>query len=126
VRLSIKILGHSAEKYASAISASKARPSPDPAATYPKDQRTAEMVQIRPRGLAPLPVSEAARGPLPSRASRVFGIALTSCWRLILSLQTRPDLHQLNDYQLRDIGLWRDRIQPPLLTILAERHLWRW
>ena len=126
MRGSIRIPGHSAGIFVSAISASKARPSPDPAATYPKGQRTAEIVQNRPRGLAPLPVPEAVHGLPPSSGSRVFGTALTKCWRLILSLQTWHEVRWLNDQQLRDIGLWRDRIQPPLLTDLAKRHLWRW
>jgi len=99
----------------SAISNTKTRPSPDPTASYPKGQRMAEIVQVRPPGLAPLPVPEAAHWPLPSWGSRVFGTALTSCRRLILSLQTRHELNisTLNDNQLRDIGLWRDRIRPP-------------
>ena len=126
MRRSSRNLGHSAGIYVSAISATKSTPSPAPAASYPKDQRTAEMVQIRPRGLAPLPVPEAVHGPPPSSGSRVFGTALTKCWRLILSLQTWHEVRWLNDQQLRDIGLWRDRIQPPLLTDLAKRHLWRW
>jgi uncharacterized protein YjiS (DUF1127 family) len=73
-----------------------------------------------------LPVPEAAHGPPPSSGSRVFGTALTKFWRLILSMQTWHEVRRLNDQQLRDIGLWRDRIHPPLLTDLAKRGLWRW
>ena len=126
MRRSARILGHSAGTYVSVVSASKARPSPDHTATYPKGQRMVEIVQDRPPGLAPLPVPEAVHGPPPSWGSRVFGTALTSCWRLILSLQTWYEVRRLNDQQLRDIGLWRDRIQPSLLTDIAKRHLWRW
>jgi hypothetical protein len=125
MRRSIRILGDPAGKYVSAISATKARPSPDPAASYPKGQRMAEIVQVRPPGLVPLPVPEAAHGPPPSWSSRVLGAALASCRRLILSLQTRH-VRALDDHLLRDIGLWRDRIQPSLLTVLAARHLRRW
>ena len=111
----------------SAVSAMKARPSPDAGASYPKGQRMAEIVQIRPGRLAPLPVPEETEGPLPSSRSRVVGAVLASCQRLILSLQVRHDLGALDDHQLRDIGLSRDQIQPPLLTVFgADRHLWRW
>ena len=126
MRRSGRNLEHSAGIYVSAIFATKSTPSPAPAASYPNDPRTAEMVQIRPRGLAPLPGPEAVHGPPPSSGSRVFGTALTKCWRLILSLQTWHEVRRLNDQQLRDIGLWRDRIQPSLLTDIAKRHLWRW
>ena len=121
MRRSTRILGHSAGTYVS-VSASKARPSPDHAATYPKGQRMVEIVQDRRPGLAPLPVPEAVHGPSPSWGSRVFGTALTSCRRLILNLQTRHELSTLGDYQLRDIGLWRDRIRPPSMTVLQERR----
>ena len=126
MRRSIRVLGHSAGTYVSATSATTGRSSPDPAASYPNGQGIAEIVHLQPHGPAALPVPEAAQGPPPSWGSRVFGTALTRCWRLILGLQTRHELNRLNDYQLRDIGLWRDRIQPPLLTVLAQRHLWRW
>jgi uncharacterized protein YjiS (DUF1127 family) len=83
----------------------------------------AEIVQIRPRGLAPLPVPEETQGPLPSSRGRVLGAVLASVQRLILSLQARHDLCVLDDQQLRDIGLSRDQIQPPLLAVLAgNRH----
>ena len=99
-----------------------ARPTPDPAASYPKGQRMGEMVQIGPRGLAPLPVPEADQGPPPSWGSRVLDAALTSCRSLILSLQARHDPMALDDHLLRDIGLLRDQIQPPLLTgLFANR-----
>jgi uncharacterized protein YjiS (DUF1127 family) len=56
-----------------------------------------------------------------------LGAVQASCQRLILSLQVRHDLGALNDHQLRDIGLSRDQIQPPLLAVLAaNRHRWRW
>jgi hypothetical protein len=56
-----------------------------------------------------------------------LGAVLVSCQRLILSLQLRHDFGALDDHQLRDIGLSRDQIHPPLLTVLsASRHLWRW
>ena len=122
MRRSVRNLGLSAGKDVSAISATKAGPSPYPATSYPKRQRMAEIVQVRAPGLAPLPVPEAAPGPLPSWGSRVCGTALTSCRRLIVTLQTRDELSALDDYQLRDIGLSRDRIRPPLLTALVERR----
>jgi hypothetical protein len=56
-----------------------------------------------------------------------MGPVLASSQRLILSLQLRHDLGALDDHQLRDIGLSRDQIHPPLLAVLsAGRHLWRW
>jgi hypothetical protein len=46
---------------------------------------------------------------------------------VILILQAEHILSALNDQQLRDIGLSRDQIQPPLLTVFGANHnLWRW
>jgi uncharacterized protein YjiS (DUF1127 family) len=114
MRHSIRILGHSAGNCVSATSAATPRLSPDPAANYPKGQGIAEIVRVQPRGLAALPVPEAEHGPTPSWRSRVFDAALTNCRSLILSLQARHDPHALDDHLLRDIGLLRDQIQPPL------------
>ena len=106
-----------------AIFPMKARPGPDRADSYPKGQRLAEIVQIRPRDPPPSPLPEAPRGSLPSWSSRVLAGALGSCRRLMPSLRARHDLGALDDHLLRDIGLSRDQIQPPLLTALtANRH----
>ena len=123
MRHSIRILGHSAGNYVNATSATTPRPSPDPAASYPKGRGISEIVQDRPPGLAPLPVPEAAHGPRPSWGSRVFGIALTSCRRLIVTLQIwHDDIGTLDDHLRRDIGLLRDQIQSPLLAgLFANR-----
>jgi uncharacterized protein YjiS (DUF1127 family) len=123
MRRSTKILGQSAGKYVRATSATTPRPSPDPAASYRKDQGIAEIVEVQPRGLAALPVPEAAHGRPPSWGSRVFGTALTSCRRLIVTLQIwHDDIGPLDDHLLRDIGLLGDQIQSPLLAgLFANR-----
>ena len=65
---------------------------------------------------------EAAHGPPPSWGSRALGAVLASCQRLIPSLQARHHPHELDDHLLRDIGLLRDQIQPPLLAgLFANR-----
>jgi hypothetical protein len=122
MRRSARNLGHSAGNYVSATSTTTPRPSPDPAASYSKGQGIAEIVQVEPRGLAALPVPEAAHGPPPSWGSRALGAVLASCQRLIPSLQGRHGPHALDDHLLRDIGLLRDQIQPPLLAgLFANR-----
>ena len=125
MRRSARNLRHSAGNYMSATCATTPRPSSDPAASYAKGQGIAEIVQVEPRGLAPLPVPEAAPGPLPW-GSRAVGTVPASCKRLIPSLRSRDYAHELDDHLLRDVGLLRDQIQPPLLTVLArDRHFWR-
>ena len=124
MRGSAQKLGHSAENYVSAASATTPRPSPDPAASPRKGQGIAEIVQVEPHGLAALPVPEAAHAPSPSWGSRALGTVLATCKRLIPSLQARYYPHELDDQLLRDIGLLRDQIQPPLLARLFTRQ-WR-
>lgn len=111
----------------SATSTFRVTPGPGPTPVHARPYPAADIIQIRPRDPAPLPVPEETQGPLPSWPSRVLGAVQASCQRLILSLQVRHDLGALDDHQLRDIGLSRDQIQPPLLAVLAaNRHRWRW
>jgi hypothetical protein len=56
-----------------------------------------------------------------------LGAALANCLRVILDLQAGHALRALNDHQLRDIGLSRNQIQPPLLAVFAANwHRKRW
>ena len=121
---SARNLGHSPENYVNATSATTPRPSADPAASHPKGQGVAEIVQVEPHGLPALPVPEAAQGQPPSGGSRAFGAVLASCKRLIPSLQARHYPHELDDHMLHDVGLLRDQIQPPLSAGLFTRQ-WR-
>jgi uncharacterized protein YjiS (DUF1127 family) len=116
MRRSARNLEHSSGNHMSATCAMTPKPSRDPAAGYAKGQGIAEIVQVESRGLAALPVSEAAHGPPPSWRSRALGAVLARCKRLIPSLQARDYAHELDDHLLRDIGLLRDQIQPPLLA----------
>ena len=102
-------------------------PGPGPTPAHAKPYRAADIVRIRPHGRARLPVAEATDEPLPSRSRGLLGAALAACRRRILIWQAEHTLRALSDDQLRDIGLSRDQIQPPLLAVLAaNRHLWRW
>ena len=65
---------------------------------------------------------EAVRGSPPSWGSRALGAVLASCKRLIPSLQARHYPHELDPHLLRDVGLLRDQIQPPLLARLFTRQ----
>ena len=106
---SARNLGHSAGNYVSATCATTPRPSPDAAASYAKDQGIAEIVQVEHR-------------PPSSWSSRALGAVLASCKRLIPSLQARHYPHELDDSLLRDVGLLRDQIRPPLLVRLFTRQ----
>ena len=97
-RRSARNLGHSAENYVSAAPATTPRPA--------------------------LQVPEATRGLPPPWGSRALGAVLATFERLIPSLQARHYAHELDDHLLRDVGLLRDQIQPPLLVRLFTRQ-WR-
>ena len=87
----------------------------------------AATVQIGPSSSVRSSVAEETDQLPPSWNSDVLAAALAICRRVILILQAEHTLSALNDQQLRDIGLSRDQIQPPLLTVFgADRHLWRW
>ena len=87
----------------------------------------AATVQIGPSSSVRSSVAEETDQLPPSWNSDVLAAALAICRRVIPILQAEHTLSALNDQQLRDIGLSRDQIQPPLLTVFgADRHLWRW
>jgi hypothetical protein len=123
-RRSARNLGHSAENYVSSAPAATPRPCPDPAASHPKGQGIAENVQVEPHGLAALQVPEATQGLPPPWGSRALGAVLATFERLIPSLEAGHYPHELDDHLLRDVGLLRDQIQPPLLVRLFTRQ-WR-
>ena len=116
MRRSARNLGHSAENYVGARFATRPRPSPDRADRHLKAQGIAENVQVERHRLAALPAPEATQAPPSSWGSRALGAVLASCQRLIPSLQARHRPQKLDDHLLRDIGLLRDQIQPPLPT----------
>ena len=87
----------------------------------------ADIVQIGPSNSVRWPVAEETDELPPSWSSDVLAAALAICRGVMLILQAEHTLSALNDQQLRDIGLSRDQVQPPVLTALgADRHLWRW
>ena len=97
------------------------------APVHAKPYPTADIVRIGPSSSVRSSVAEETDQLPPSWNSDVLAAALAICRRVILILQAEHTLSALNDQQLRDIGLSRDQVQPPVLTALgADRHLWRW
>jgi len=110
----------------SATSAFRVTPGRCSAPVHVRPYPAADIVQIGHSSSVRLPVAEEMEQP-PSWSGSVLAAALAKCRRMILILQAEHTLSALNDQQLRDIGLARDQIQPPLLTVFgADRHLWRW
>ena len=124
-RRSARNLGHSAENCVSTAPVTTPRPSPDLASSHPQGQGIAGNVQVEPHGLAAAwQVPEATQGLPPPWGSRALGAVLATFERLIPSLQARHYPHELDHHLLRDVGLLRDQIQPPLLVRLFTRQ-WR-
>jgi len=93
----------------------------------PGSARAVDIAKIRPRGAVLLPVAEETGEPPLLRSNGVLPAAQAICRRLMLRLQAEHALEMLTDHQLRDVGLSRDQIQPPLLAVLAPNwRLWRW
>ena len=110
----------------SAASTFRVTPGRGSAPVHARPYPGANIVQIGPSSSGRSPVAEGTEPP-PSWSGGVLAAALAKCWRVILILQAEHTLSALNDQQLRDIGLSRDQIQPPLLTVFeADRHLRRW
>ena len=110
----------------SATATFKATSGPDPTPAHAEAQRAAEIVRSQSHDPVRLPVAEATEEPRPSWSSSILAAALAICRHVILTSQAEHTLRGLSDQQLRDIGLSRDQIQPPLLTVLsANRHIRR-
>ena len=93
------------------------------APVHAKPYPTADIVRIGPSSSVRSSVAEETDQLPPSWSGGVLAAALAKCRRVILILQAEHTLSALNDQQLRDIGLSRDQIQPPLLAVLAgNRH----
>ena len=110
----------------SPTSAFRVTPGRSSAPVHARPYPAADIVRIGPSSSVRSPPAEETEPP-PSWSGGVLAAALAKCRRVILILQAEHTLSALNDQQLRDIGLSRDQIQPPLLTVFgADRHLWRW
>ena len=77
----------------------------------------ADIVPLRPGFARALPIAS---------GSHAFAPALAGLRRLLQRWRSALDLRLLGDRQLRDIGLMRAEIVPPLAAITsAHRRLWQ-
>ena len=85
---------------------------------YLKEPLMADILPLRPGFARTLPT--------PVSASHAFAPALARLQRLLERRRSALDLRRLGDRQLRDIGLMRADIVPPLAAITAaHRRLWQ-
>ena len=76
--------------------------------------------------IVPLRPGFARSFPTPASGAHAFAPALVRLQRLLLRWRSALDLRLLGDRQLRDIGLMRADVVPPLAAITtAYRRLWQ-